>query len=102
MKKVILIMAIVAIALLCSSTLAEEISEDKNPHLWEPKITSVSVFKNGLGFFTRKGRVSLRDGWCVTKQVPPAVFGTLAIYSGNKNHLVDIVGSGPGEIGWKP
>ena len=70
----------------------------ENPHVWKPRTTSVAVFKNGLGFFLREGDVTLRDGWCVTKQVPPAAFGTLAIYSHDKKHLVDIVGSGPGEI----
>ena len=60
MKKLMLIMTFIVTAMLCSSTFAEEISEDQNPYLWEPKITSVSVFKNGLGFFTRKGQVSLR------------------------------------------
>ena len=70
----------------------------ENPHVWKPRTTSVAVFKNGLGFFLREGDVTLRDGWCVAKQVPPAAFGTLAIYSHDKKHLVDIVGSGPGEI----
>jgi hypothetical protein len=58
----------------------------------------VAVFKNGLGFFMRQGDVRLRDGWCVAGQVPPAAFGTLAIYSLNDRQAVDIVGSGPGEI----
>jgi len=70
----------------------------ENPHLWKPTVKSVAVFKNGLGFFAREGDVNLRDGWCVTQEVPPAAFGTLAIYSTQDNHLVDIVGSGPGEI----
>ena len=70
----------------------------ENPHLWKPTVKSVAVFKNGFGFFTCQGDVKLRDGWCVTKEVPPAAFGTLAIYSINDKHLVDIVGSGPGEI----
>jgi len=69
-----------------------------NPHLWKPRVTSVAVFKNGLGFFLREGEVKLRDGWCVARQVPPAAFGTFAIYSHNEKHLVDVVGSGPGEI----
>ena len=46
----------------------------------------------------REGETQLRDGWCVTEQVPPAAFGTLAIYSRNDNETVDIVGSGPGEV----
>ena len=58
----------------------------------------MAVFKNGLGFFMREGETQLRDGWCVTEQVPPAAFGTLAIYSRNDKETVDIVGSGPGEV----
>jgi len=97
MRKIsILVLAIIVVAGGFERTAAQSNSE--NPHLWKPKVKSVAVFKNGLGFFTRQGDVSLSDGWCVTKQIPPAVFGALAIYSGNKNHLVDIVGSGPGEI----
>jgi len=72
--------------------------DDENPHLWKPRVTSVAVFKNGLGFFLRQGEVTLRDGWCVAREVPPATFGTLAIYSHAPTEVVDIVGSGPGEI----
>ncbi len=78
-------------------TTAEQENQD-NPHLWKPRVESVAVFKNGLGFFVRQGDVDLRDGWCVTSEVPPAAFGTLAIYSARDNHIVDIIGSGPGEI----
>ncbi|MHC4527541.1 MAG: hypothetical protein ACYS29_06670 [Planctomycetota bacterium] len=77
---------------------AVEQSNDENPHLWKPRVESVAVFKNGLGFFVRQGEVDLRDGWSVTSEVPPATFGTLAIYSVNDDHLVDIIGSGPGEL----
>ncbi len=73
-------------------------AKDENPYVWKPRVTSVAVFKNGLGFFIREGEVELRDGWCVAKQVPPAAFGTLAIYSLDEDNIVDIVGSGPGEI----
>ena len=72
--------------------------EDENPHLWKPRVRSVSVFKNGLGFFLREGEVQLRDGWCVSRHIPPAAFGTLAIFSHDEEQVVDIVGSGPGEV----
>lgn len=68
-----------------------------NPHVWKPKTKSVSVFKNGFGFFTRSAKVQLNDGWAHAAEVPPATFGTLAIYSENTNQLVDIVGVGGGE-----
>ncbi len=69
-----------------------------NPHLWSPRTKSVALFKNGFGFFLREGEVSLRDGWAMSKDIPPAAFGTLAIYSASKDEVVDIVGAGPGEI----
>src|SRR4051794_9303844 len=72
--------------------------DDHNPHLWKPRTTSVSVFKNGLGFFMREGEVDLRDGWAVAEEAPPAAFGTLAIYSHSAEELVDMIGSGPGEV----
>lgn len=75
-----------------------EAPDEENPHLWKSHVTSVSVFKNGLGFFLREGQVSLREGWCVAGEVPPAHFGTLAIYSHAKDELVDVIGSGPGEV----
>ncbi len=76
---------------------AEE-DADSNPQLWKPKVRSVAVFKNGMGFFVRDGDGKLRDGWCLSKEVPPAAFGTLAIFAQGKNQLVDVVGSGPGEV----
>ncbi|MBN1902184.1 hypothetical protein JW926_12740 [Candidatus Sumerlaeota bacterium] len=101
MKKLISrIGASLLLALLCAPAMVcgEDPSDEKNPHLWEPRTTSVAVFKNELGFFMREGDVNLRDGWCVAKQIPPAAFGTLAIYSHKEGEIVDIVGSGPGEI----
>ena len=58
----------------------------------------MAVFKNGLGFFMRQGKAQLRDGWCMAAEIPPAAFGTLAIYALDDEAVVDTVGSGPGEI----
>jgi hypothetical protein len=69
-----------------------------NPYLWQPKTRSVSVFKNGFGFFMGDAEVSLREGWCTAADIPPATFGTLAIYSHGADETVDVVGSGPGEV----
>ncbi len=100
-----LLVACVAGPLGCSQSVADgpspsalQTDGDDNPHVWQPRTRSVAVFKNGLGFFMREGTVELRDGWCVAKQIPPAAFGTLAIYSHDEKQTVDIVGSGPGEI----
>jgi len=72
--------------------------DDTNAHVWQPQTKSVAVFKNGLGFFMREGEVTLRDGWCLAAEIPPASFGTLAIYAMEDENSVDLVGSGPGEI----
>ncbi len=72
--------------------------EGENQHLWKPRTRSVAVFKNGLGFFMRQGEVVVRDGWCLAQHIPPAAFGTLAIYAHDEKQTVDIVGSGPGEV----
>ena len=72
--------------------------DEENPHLWKPRVKSVAVFKNGLGFFLREGEVKLRKGWCVSKEIPPAAFGTLAIFAHDKRQVVDTVGSGSGEV----
>jgi hypothetical protein len=77
---------------------AQEDEDERNSHLWEPSTKSVAVFKNGLGFFMREGEVELRDGWCVSGEIPPAAFGTLAIHGTDLSQTVDIVGSGPGEV----
>lgn len=76
---------------------AEAVDADTNPRVWKPRVNSVAVFKNGLGFFVRSGETALRDGWCLAGEVPPAHFGTLAIYAHGKDEVVDLVGSGPGE-----
>src|SRR5262249_29467908 len=44
------------------------------------------------------GEVKLRDGWCVSSHLPPAVFSTLAVYGENESDLVDTIGTGPGEV----
>ena len=77
---------------------AAEKADEDNAYLWKSRVTSVAVFKNGLGFFLREGQTGLREGWCLAGEVPPAHFGTLAIFSHGKDEIVDVVGSGPGEL----
>lgn len=69
-----------------------------NPHVWKPRTTSVTVFKNGLGFFLAEAEVELDKGWAIAPHVPPAAFGTFAIFSHDEGTTVDVVGSGPGQI----
>jgi hypothetical protein len=69
----------------------------ENPYLWKSKVTSVTIFKNDLGFFLRQGQTELRDGWCISGVIPPASFGTLVIFPADANRTVDIVGTGSGD-----
>jgi hypothetical protein len=94
---------VVAILLVAASNIyaaadTKAAEKKSNPHLLKTRTTSVSVFKNGLGFFMREGTARKRDGWVMAEKIPPAKFGTLAIYSHNEKEHVDIVGSGPGEV----
>jgi len=88
----------IVMALAANPLAAADAKEETNPHLWKTKVTSVAVFKNGVGFFVRDGEVALRDGWCVGREIPPATFGTLAVYAHAEDEVVDVVGSGPGEV----
>ena len=90
--------AIVAMALAPDCTAApatQPAAKDDNPHVWKSKVTSVAVFKNGLGFFMREGDVELRDGWALAKEVPPALFGTLAIFAHDRHASSGCFGSRP-------
>lgn len=73
-------------------------AEDENPNVWKPRTKSVAVFKNGLGFFVQEGSVKLKDGWCRGESVPPASFGTFAVYALDEGSAVDTIALGPGEI----
>ena len=90
------VVAALLVAMVAQGAWAAE-PDAENPHVWKSRVTSVAVFKNGLGFFMRQGDVALRDGWCVAEAVPPAAFGTLAVYSHGQDEVVDVIGSGPGE-----
>ena len=70
----------------------------KNENIWKPRTKNVAVFKNGLGFFVQEGKVRLKDGWCRGAEVPPASYGTFAVYSTEENTAVDIIALSPGEI----
>ena len=97
-RKTLLVGLLAANAASIASIGCWAVEEDQNAYLWKPQVKSVSVFKNGLGFYLREGDAVLRDGWVVSGGMPPAAFGALAIFSLNKNELVDIISSGPGEI----
>src|SRR3954466_10491042 len=94
-----LLLPIFALLSMAAGAFAQEpAAAQRNPHLWTPKTRSVAVFKNGYGFFMGDADVKLRDGWCTASDIPPATFGTLAVYAHGADQTVDVVGSGPGEV----
>ncbi|MDY7109081.1 MAG: hypothetical protein SYC29_10650 [Planctomycetota bacterium] len=90
--------AVVALAATATACAQAGPEPQDNPYQWQSRLNSVAVFKNGLGFFTREGEVRLWDGWALADHLPPATFGTLAIYSHNEKEVVDVVGVGPGNV----
>ena len=54
---------------------ANSASAEDLPKL-ETKSTSVALFKNGLGFFVREGKVPQTAGWVAIEDVPVPVLGT--------------------------
>lgn len=76
---------------------AQPSAERTSPSLWDPRTKSVTVFKDGYGFFVRDGEVTPTDGWAVAGPLPPAAFGTLAFFSRDDREVIDIVGAGPGQ-----
>ncbi len=85
-------------AVVAAGAHARPLAAADNPHVWEPQVKSVAVFKNGYGFFTRAGEVTPRDGWAVSAHLPPAAFSTLAVYAHDEADTVDMIGTGPGEV----
>jgi len=65
--------------LFASSVFAEDL-----PKL-DMQSTSVALFKNGLGFFVREGKVPQMNGWLVIKDVPAPVLGTFWITGESEN-----------------
>lgn len=75
----------IALALLLASAplpLSAEPPEGRPP---EPlAVRRAVLFKNGLGFLTRSGRLELRSGWATLPAIPPASYGTLWVGVGGE------------------
>ncbi len=77
---------IIAIALLIVNTLHAKSSDLP---LLKTETKTIAIFKNGLGFFMREGRTSLKNGWAVTEHVPAATLGSLWIASLDKGSSLE-------------
>ena len=61
---------------------------------FEPRITDLTVFKDGHVLVMAKGEAALEGGWCRTREVPVPVLGTFWSFVEREGAQVDIVKSG--------
>jgi hypothetical protein len=54
-------------------------------------LKSVSVFRDGFGYYVREGKVKLENGWATTDLVPAAIKGTVWFYSKDPGDKIDSV-----------
>jgi len=54
-------------------------------------LKSVSVFRDGFGYYVREGKVKLENGWATTNVVPAAIKGTVRFYTLDKADHIDQV-----------
>ena len=59
-----------------------------------PKITEVTVFKDGHAFILARGQAKLADGWCRTRHVPAAVLGAFWGFAADPDCEVDVLRAG--------
>ena len=59
-----------------------------------PKITEVTVFKDGHALVMARGQAKLAGGWCRTRAVPAPVLGTFWAFAGDPECEVGLVKAG--------
>jgi hypothetical protein len=65
-------------------------SEPKNM-TFGTTLKSVSVFRDGFGYYVREGRVKLENGWATTDLLPAAIKGSVWFYTTDKADRIDTV-----------
>jgi len=85
---VAVIWLIMVLELMVSFPLRAEVPE------FTPKITDVTVFKDGHALVMSRGSTKIEDGWCRTREVPVPVLGTFWAFVTDKNAEVDFVKAG--------
>jgi len=59
-----------------------------------PRITDVTVFKDGHAMVMSKGTVKPDNGWCRTREVPTPIMGTFWTFVEEKETQIDFLKSG--------
>ena len=55
---------------------------------YRPPITEAVIFPDGFAFLVRKGEVSLENGECVFDLLPPALNGSLEVFSADSGLIL--------------
>ncbi|NLM36788.1 MAG: DUF4139 domain-containing protein [Firmicutes bacterium] len=58
---------------------------------YRPPITEAVIFPDGFAFLVRKGEVALEDGQCVFDLLPPALNGSLEVFSTDSGLVLEEV-----------
>ncbi len=84
----------ILLGVILSSCLAfASLAEEEPLPVLNTKANTVAIFKNGLGFFIRDGKVPLKSGWAVTEYVPNSALGSMWISSLDKGaDLEEVIG----------
>ena len=69
------------------------VSYAEEPPVSAIQTKTVAVFKNGLGFFIKEGKVYVKNGWAIIENVPNSTLGSIWITSLDKNiELQEVIG----------
>lgn len=77
-----------SVVLCVTATLAAEVPE------FSPRITDVTVFKDGHALVMARGPAKLENGWCRTRDVPSPLLGAFWTFAADEGAEVDFVKAG--------
>ena len=69
-------------------------ASNETSELFDPRITDITVFKDGHALILAKDQADIVDGWCRTQDVPVPVLGTFWTYVDQADAQVDYVKAG--------
>ncbi len=64
-------------------------AQEPTNNTFDTQLKTVSIFKDGFGYYVREGKVKLEDGWATAKSLPTAVRGTMWVYPGDAGDSID-------------
>lgn len=91
MRKILLSLGWTFLLLVCAFCLLA--AEDNNQAVLRTKLTSISLFKNGLGFVSRQAELPKGDSTVLMNGLPEILHGTLRAYSPDGAEVRSLVAS---------